>query len=100
MGPGQWRVHGSDGGELTELHKKPSPISRGTLGQSLPFAHHAFPVAMQGHTMAVKSIAFSPDGRQLVTGSDDGTMRIWDLASGQHVATLEVGDGPPLYLPV
>jgi WD40 repeat protein len=52
---------------------------------------------VQGHTKAVLGIAFSPDGRHLVTGSNDETMRIWDLASGQHVTTLEVSVRFALY---
>ena len=62
-----------------------------------PSAHCTLPRRVQGHTKAVLGIAFSPDGRHLVTGSDDETMRIWDLASGQHVTTLEVSVRLALY---
>lgn len=37
-----------------------------------------------GHTEAVNSVAFSPDGRQVLPGSDDRTMRLWDRATGQE----------------
>ena len=30
----------------------------------------------------------TPDGRQVVSGSDDKTLRVWDLASGETVRTL------------
>ncbi|MGM3307996.1 nSTAND1 domain-containing NTPase [Anabaena sp. WFMT] len=33
------------------------------------------------HTQPIWSVSFSPDGKQLVTGSDDGTARLWDLQS-------------------
>ncbi|EMD32809.1 hypothetical protein CERSUDRAFT_161328 [Gelatoporia subvermispora B] len=37
---------------------------------------------MQGHTKAIKSVAVSSDGRRIVSGSDDTTIRVWDVATG------------------
>ncbi|KAJ1675271.1 hypothetical protein EV182_001590 [Spiromyces aspiralis] len=36
---------------------------------------------MPGHSEAVLSVSFSPDGNQLASGSGDTTVRIWDLAT-------------------
>ncbi len=37
------------------------------------------------HTDEITSIAFSPDGRTILTGSADATLRIWDVASGDEL---------------
>ncbi|KAJ5899031.1 hypothetical protein N7495_003775 [Penicillium taxi] len=44
---------------------------------------------LEGHSDSVLSIAWSPDGTRLASGSMDDTVRIWDLATGQSVSTLE-----------
>jgi len=41
-----------------------------------------------GHTSAVNSVAFSSDGSQVVTGSDDRTAKIWNVADGTLAHTL------------
>ena len=38
---------------------------------------------------AVTSVCFSPDGRQVLTGSDDNTARLWDAATGQELRRFE-----------
>ena len=43
---------------------------------------------LRGHLKAVASICFSPDGQRIVTGSWDGTAKVWDAASGKELLTF------------
>lgn len=43
---------------------------------------------LTAHTQPVRTIAFSPDGKFLATGGDDGAIQIWDLDRRQLVDTL------------
>ena len=38
--------------------------------------------ALKGHTEAVTTVSLTPDGRWVVSGSEDNTLRVWDLESG------------------
>jgi hypothetical protein len=45
-----------------------------------------------GHTAAVTSVAFFGNGKFLASGSDDTTVKLWDVASGQELRTLKSGN--------
>ena len=49
---------------------------------------------LTGHTDPVNSVAFSPDGKTLVSGSGDQTVRLWNVDTGDLKATLEGYTGP------
>src|SRR5262249_19327355 len=64
---------------------------------------------LEGHTKAVNYVAFSPDGRQIISGSYDvtvhpepkenrsssyhGVVRLWDVATGRYLQTFDAHMG-------
>jgi len=46
-------------------------------------------LTLKGHAGSVISIAVSPDGTRILTGSTDGAAKIWDMNTGQDLLTLK-----------
>jgi WD40 repeat protein len=41
-----------------------------------------------GHSECVESVAFSPNGKYLASGSDDKTVKLWSVESQKEITTL------------
>jgi len=39
------------------------------------------PLTLKGHSDLVISVSFSPDGKRIVSGSFDNTLKVWDISS-------------------
>jgi WD40 repeat protein len=74
-----------DGTLLAAAREYAVELRDGTTGRPLR--------VLAGHTEAVQGLAFSPDGGRLASASRDGTVRIWDVPTGQVGRVLAV-DGP------
>lgn len=55
---------------------------------------HAEVLSLLGHTNLVTSVAYSPGGNRIVSGSRDRTVRIWDVRTGKELLKLEGHKGP------
>ncbi len=60
--------------------KKPMPFEESPLTHVRTF---------EGHTDQVWSVAFTPDGKRLLTGSKDKSMRLWDVDSGKELKRFD-----------
>lgn len=47
------------------------------------------PRVLNGHSLSIIGVAWSPSGTRLALGSSDGTISVWDAASGQELRALE-----------
>ncbi len=63
-----------------------SGSSLGTLPNNYNFVSTR---TLTGHTNAIWSLSFSPNGQQLASGSEDNTINIWDVTDGSLVKTLK-----------
>ena len=49
---------------------------------------HEQECTLTGHSGSVYSVAYSPDGKHLVSGSYDNTVKVWDAQTGKEVSVL------------
>lgn len=84
IAPGR-SVFSSDSQRIITMSGDSAQIWNATSGKLL--------VSLLGHTDAVNDASFSPDGRWVVTASDDRTARVWNADNGQVMAILQGNAG-------
>ena len=67
-----------------------------THGSDIEAMQAAGATVMRGHKSDVSDLQFSEDGTQLVTASDDGFVRVWNVNTGECIHQFEPEDGRPV----
>ena len=81
-------------GALTSLGEPTLAVETGLF--ELCSAYPAPLNTFSGHTNFVSSVAFSPDGKLALSGSDDNTLKLWNLAMGRELRTFSGHSGTVL----
>ncbi|KAI9826760.1 MAG: hypothetical protein M1826_006555 [Phylliscum demangeonii] len=72
-------------------------ISRDVVNNDIRFfLKQNLATTLEGHSNLVWSVAFSPDGKLVASGSHDETVRLWDAGTGALLQTLE-GHSDPVW---
>ena len=70
----------------------------GSSDATAPLTSSAVQMGMlTGHTGTVRSVAFAPDGRSALSGSDDKTLRFWDLVADDSPVRTFTGHASYVY---
>ena len=80
----------SDSGPIEQQASQNQPLSDvSDLSMSTDSAQDArLRATLKGHTDFVTSVAFSPNGQKLASGSWDDTIRLWNPRTAEHLRTL------------
>lgn len=64
-------------------------VAQNTSTSSRQLGEDLLILAQSGHDNWVRAIVFHPSGKYLLSGSDDHTIRVWELATGRCVKTVQ-----------
>lgn len=87
---GRWlEARGKYNSAAALFQQNATPPLMAELGLWDASRHVTSPInTLAGHTDAVRAVAISPDGNQVISGAADKTVKLWDLRTGRLIRTL------------
>jgi WD40 repeat protein len=84
--------------DMTQTMKKIAVLSLFLMAQSALFAQTGIPrivINSMGHSAKINNLMYTPDGQQIISVSEDKTIRMWNATSGEMLKKFEsqIGDG-------
>ncbi len=100
----QWNMNNNNGEHTVLMNNKASinrcldiskndrwlAVGTGKSVQLIELTSTKSPVYLSGHRDVVWSVAFSKDGKKLVTSAADSTVRLWDIGTGDNTIIAKV----------
>jgi WD40 repeat protein len=78
-------VEGAQTVDSSDTVLPPSTIKSNSSNHVLPTQ---LSKVLKGHSGDVNTVAFSPDGQQLASGSNDHSVKLWDINTGKEISTF------------
>ncbi|MCL6590464.1 MAG: protein kinase [Firmicutes bacterium] len=75
--------------EIERIQQSKNRVNDEELLKAIDRLQNYKPQAFLGHTGAVTSVCFSPDGRYLLSGSHDSAVRLWERESGKTLMVFQ-----------
>ncbi|MFN6529774.1 serine/threonine-protein kinase [Nostoc sp. ChiSLP03a] len=73
---------------VSRLMQQNSPSKNDAILSQISLGKVSLANTLQGHENSVLSVAISPDGKTIASSGDDGTIKLWNLATGKLIASL------------
>ncbi|MDZ8138382.1 MAG: serine/threonine-protein kinase [Nostoc sp. DedQUE04] len=74
---------------VSRLMQQNSPSKNNAILSQISLGKVSLANTLQGHENSVLSVAISPDGKTIASSGDDGTIKLWNLATGKLIASLK-----------